>query len=99
VIRDVLQRTVSSEYFGDQPQIHVNTTDSFQGSQAQIIIYSFVRSNSEHEIGNLLKDFRRLHVAITRAQHQLIFFGDTETLRHGGDRNLARLVEMALGNV
>jgi superfamily I DNA and/or RNA helicase len=41
-----------------------------------------VRSNDDNEIG-FLKDYRRMNVAITRAQEQLIVIGDSATI--GGD--------------
>lgn len=60
-------------------RLAINTLDSFQGRDNQIIIYSFVRSNSEHKIG-FLNEVRRLNVMMTRAKSLLIMIGDSETL-------------------
>uniref|UniRef100_A0A3B4BP15 DNA replication ATP-dependent helicase/nuclease n=1 Tax=Pygocentrus nattereri TaxID=42514 RepID=A0A3B4BP15_PYGNA len=46
-----------------------------------IIIVSFVRSHPEGNLGELLKDWRRLNVAITRAKHKLLMLGSAPTLR------------------
>ncbi|KAG5438491.1 hypothetical protein PCANB_002595 [Pneumocystis canis] len=61
--------------------IEINTADSFQGRDKDCIIISFVRSNDKNEIGSLLRDWRRLNVAFTRAKSKLIFFGSKITLR------------------
>lgn len=50
----------------------VNTVDSFQGQERDIIIMSCVRSNG---IG-FLSDRQRLCVALTRAKHSLILCGN-----------------------
>lgn len=57
----------------------INTLDSFQGRDNQIIFYSFVRSNREHKIG-FLNEVRRLNVMMTRAKSLLVMVGDSETL-------------------
>ena len=46
--------------------VQVHTVDSFQGSEADIVLLSFVRTSRE-SVG-FLKDFRRLNVALTRAK-------------------------------
>ncbi|KAJ7324266.1 hypothetical protein JRQ81_017286 [Phrynocephalus forsythii] len=53
-------------------KVEVNTVDKYQGRDKSIIIVSFVRNNSDGSLGELLKDWRRLNVAITRAKHKLI---------------------------
>jgi len=58
--------------------INVNTVDSYQGQESDIVILSCVRSNTR-TLG-FLKDKRRLNVSITRARYTLIIFGDSDTL-------------------
>jgi len=59
--------------------ISVDTIDSFQGQERDVVYISLVRSNSEGEIG-FLKDTRRMNVAMTRAKKKLVVIGDSATL-------------------
>ncbi|XP_060141860.1 DNA replication ATP-dependent helicase/nuclease DNA2 isoform X1 [Globicephala melas] len=60
--------------------VEVNTVDKYQGRDKSIILVSFVRSNEDGTLGELLKDWRRLNVAITRAKHKLILLGCVPSL-------------------
>jgi superfamily I DNA and/or RNA helicase len=60
--------------------MRVMTVDSFQGSECDVVILSFVRSNSRGSVG-FVKGYQRLNVALTRAKHLLICVGCAETLR------------------
>lgn len=66
------------EHFPDA-DIQVDTIDSFQGQERDVIYISLVRSNDKGEIG-FLKDTRRMNVAMTRARKKLIMIGDSATL-------------------
>lgn len=59
--------------------IEVNTIDSFQGQEKEVIIISLVRSNETANIG-FLSDYRRMNVAMTRAKKKLIVIGDSSTI-------------------
>lgn len=60
----------------------VNTIDSFQGQERDIIYISLVRSNEKGVIG-FLSDVRRMNVAMTRAKKKLVIIGDSSTIgRH-----------------
>ncbi|XP_070820257.1 DNA replication ATP-dependent helicase/nuclease DNA2 [Chaetodon trifascialis] len=62
--------------------VEVNTVDRYQGRDKSVIVLSFVRSTAEEgTLGELLKDWRRLNVAITRAKHKLLMVGSATTLR------------------
>lgn len=60
-------------------KISVNTIDSFQGQERDIVYISMTRSNAEGEIG-FLSDIRRMNVAMTRARKKLVVIGDSATL-------------------
>jgi hypothetical protein len=47
--------------------VEINTVDGFQGREKKIIIFSTTRCNQRNAIG-FLDDWRRLNVALTRAQ-------------------------------
>ncbi|XP_044009982.1 uncharacterized ATP-dependent helicase C29A10.10c-like [Aphidius gifuensis] len=57
--------------------IDVNTVDSFQGQEQDIIIMSCVRSKG---IG-FVSDPNRLNVSLTRAKHSMILFGNFEAFK------------------
>jgi superfamily I DNA and/or RNA helicase len=59
--------------------IAVNTIDSFQGQERDVVYISMTRSNSEQVIG-FLTDVRRMNVAMTRARKKLVVIGDSATL-------------------
>ena len=59
--------------------IRCSTIDSYQGQEKEVIIISLVRSNPDQNIG-FLSDYRRMNVAMTRAQERLIIIGDSATL-------------------
>lgn len=60
-------------------KISVDTIDSFQGQERDIIYISLTRSNTNKEIG-FLSDIRRMNVALTRARKKLVVIGDSSTL-------------------
>ncbi|ERJ05107.1 DNA helicase protein [Halorhabdus tiamatea SARL4B] len=80
----VLQTAMEQCDFNHKP-ILVQTFDAFQGSEREVMILSFVRSNSHGNIGFLGGETgeRRLNVAMTRAKHHCAMFGDWDTLAQG----------------
>lgn len=78
-IQDVLDKHVE----GPTHFVTIDTVDSFQGSEREAIIVSFVRSNDMGETGFLTRaeeGARRLNVALTRAKKHLTLIGNFETL-------------------
>ncbi|PNJ72296.1 DNA2 isoform 5, partial [Pongo abelii] len=73
IINDLLARSSIG-------MVEVNTVDKYQGRDKSIVLVSFVRSNKDGTVGELLKDWRRLNVAITRAKHKLILLGCVPSL-------------------
>jgi len=59
--------------------IQVNTIDSFQGQEKEVVYISLTRSNVNQQIG-FLADVRRMNVAMTRAKKKLIVIGDSATV-------------------
>ncbi|RWS12828.1 NFX1-type zinc finger-containing protein 1-like protein [Dinothrombium tinctorium] len=64
--------------------VKVCTIDEFQGEESEIIIISFVRSNSEKRIG-FLSNANRVCVALTRAKHALYAVGNFEMIAKCND--------------
>ena len=61
-------------------EIEMHTADKYQGRDKEVVILSCVRSNEQNSVGELLKDWRRVNVAITRARSKLIVLGSQNTL-------------------
>jgi ATP-dependent RNA/DNA helicase IGHMBP2 len=76
--------------FASTEGVSVNTIDSFQGQERDVVYLSLVRSNDQGDIG-FLRDYRRMNVAMTRARMKLVIIGDSATL--GNDRFFAELLE------
>ncbi|GMI04103.1 hypothetical protein TrVE_jg11226 [Triparma verrucosa] len=70
--------------------VTVATVDSSQGSEAEVVIVSFVRSREGGGVG-FLNDGRRINVGLTRAKEKLICVGDVATIRRG--KILKRFIE------
>lgn len=62
-----------------EANVTIDTIDSFQGQERDVIYISLVRSNDKGEIG-FLSDSRRMNVAMTRARKKLVIIGDSATL-------------------
>jgi DNA replication ATP-dependent helicase Dna2 len=67
------------------PDLEMHTADRFQGRDKEVIIMSCVRSNSERKVGDLLRDWRRVNVAFTRARTKMLIVGSKNTLRDGSE--------------
>jgi superfamily I DNA and/or RNA helicase len=77
VLKELLAHSPELQAYGDK--IAVNTIDSFQGQERDIVYISMARSNAEGVIG-FLSDIRRMNVAMTRARKKLVVVGDSATL-------------------
>ncbi|SMQ50457.1 unnamed protein product [Zymoseptoria tritici ST99CH_3D7] len=63
-------------------KVEFNTTDAFQGREAEIIIFSCVRASDKGGVG-FLQDIRRMNVGLTRAKCSLWVLGNSESLSRG----------------
>lgn len=77
LLQEQLEHTPELQAYGNK--IAVNTIDSFQGQERDIVYISMTRSNTEGSIG-FLSDIRRMNVAMTRAKKKLVVVGDSATL-------------------
>lgn len=77
LLKEQLEHSPELKAYGNR--ISVNTIDSFQGQERDIVYISMTRSNTENRIG-FLSDIRRMNVAMTRARKKLVVIGDSATL-------------------
>lgn len=81
--KTLISKTIQTEYLNNLgSEIPVNSVDAFQGGQKDIVIYSTVRSSSEHSNIGFLKEQERLNVAFSRAKRLLIIIGDIDQLNN-----------------
>ncbi|KAL2176276.1 DNA replication factor Dna2-domain-containing protein [Thermothelomyces heterothallicus CBS 202.75] len=93
LLRSAAAATAAAIGGGDIREVEMHTADRFQGRDKQVVILSLVRSNEQCAIGELLKDWRRINVAFTRAKTKLLVVGSRSTLGGcGEDEMLARFV-------
>lgn len=60
--------------------LEILTADQFQGRDKECVIISMVRCNKQLNGGSLLKELRRVNVAMTRAKSKLIIIGSRSTI-------------------
>jgi ATP-dependent RNA/DNA helicase IGHMBP2 len=77
LLQDVLKDGTAAGLMSGR--LSINTVDSFQGQERDVIYISLVRSNEKGEIG-FLSDTRRMNVAMTRARKKLVIIGDSATI-------------------
>lgn len=73
--------------------VEVLTVDRYQGRDKAAVLLSLVRSNPQRAAGQLLADWQRLNVAVTRARAKLLIVGSASTV--SSVPLLAELVSMA----
>lgn len=73
-----LRETLSALAFSEFLAVEVDTVDAFQGRQADIVFFSFVRNTGP---ATFYADDRRINVAISRARDAVYLVGDIEYIR------------------
>ncbi|KAF9234817.1 Dna2-domain-containing protein [Melanogaster broomeanus] len=69
-----------SHLLQDKKDIEILTADKSQGRDKDCVVISMVRANDHGQVGELLKDWRRINVSFTRAQSKLVIIGSRKTL-------------------
>ncbi|MHB9071265.1 MAG: AAA domain-containing protein [Sedimentisphaerales bacterium] len=59
----------------DAISIRTNTVDKFQGMEMPIVIVGLVRASSNKYAGKFVREYRRINVALSRAQNLLVIIG------------------------
>lgn len=94
LLRQELRAVVGS---AASAELEMHTADKFQGRDKEVVVLSCVRSNDTHNVGDLLKDWRRVNVAVTRARSKLIIIGSKSTLGLSQNEVLEGLVKLMDG--
>lgn len=74
--------------------VEIDTVDSFQGREKDVIVFSCVRTAAENRGIGFVRDVRRMNVGLTRARSSLIILGSAQALAEGS-ADWAELVEDA----
>ena len=103
-IMDQIRKSELINLYSDTLDIEVNTVDSFQGQERDIVIFSTVRSNFSNTDDNstitsgigFLNDFRRMNVALSRAKFGCYIVGNACTLTL--NNYWKKLIEFCISN-
>lgn len=63
--------------------VEIDTVDSFQGREKDVIVFSCVRTAAANRGIGFVRDVRRMNVGLTRARSSLIILGSAEALAAG----------------
>lgn len=85
----LLKKTFEHEKYSS---LEILTADQFQGRDKECIVISMVRSNPQMNGGSLLKELRRVNVAVTRAKSKLIIIGSRSTI--GSVREIKSFIDL-----
>ncbi|OHT04411.1 regulator of nonsense transcripts 1 [Tritrichomonas foetus] len=80
----LIKNTIHQKFgkrFKNIHKLEISSVDGFQGREKDFIILSFVRSNSENDIG-FTNDDRRLCVQMSRAKYGLFILMNIHTYKH-----------------
>lgn len=97
--RQTLINRLTTELTGGvRVRLGVHTVDSFQGQEADVIIYSVTRSNKRGRLG-FTQERPRLNVALSRSRQLLLIVGDhVSARRRSGDNPVRDVIEYVEGN-
>lgn len=74
--------------------VEIDTVDSFQGREKDVVIFSCVRTAAAERGIGFVRDVRRMNVGLTRARSTLIILGSAHALAEGSN-DWAELVDDA----
>lgn len=74
--------------------VEIDTVDSFQGREKDVVIFSCVRTAAPERGIGFVRDVRRMNVGLTRARSTLIILGSAQALAEGST-DWSELVEDA----
>ena len=78
-----LRYILSQHDFSEMLAVEADTVDAFQGRQADIVFFSFVRNTGP---ATFYADDRRMNVAISRARDAVYLVGDIDYIRSKSKR-------------
>ena len=91
-LKDAIRKLDIKEYMA----VEVDTVDAFQGRQADIVFFSFVRTTGP---ATFFSDPRRMNVAISRARDAVYLVGDLKYIKSKNVDVLKKLAKLGVVQV
>lgn len=92
-----IRAEIRKEAVLDDLRVECATVHAFQGREVDIAIYSIARKNRDNSIG-MLRDWRHLNVALSRARDFLVIVGGMEFCKNVADPNPFRKIIEFIGS-
>jgi len=90
----IIKRSINAREWENFLFTRIATVDSFQGSESDVVIISYVRSPEENGIG-FVDDANRINVAHTRCRREMAVIGDLASLQANARNNIFQRMERA----
>jgi len=78
--------------------VEVLTVDQAQGRDKSCVIVSLVRCNDDNNLGELIKDWRRLNVLLSRGKCKLLLVGSLPTLSNDPNSSFKPVLDLIKSN-
>jgi len=72
----------------------IDTIDRFQGSDRELVIFGLTHCPRDTKLGQIVRDWRRINVALTRSKRKLILISSVSALKASKTPVLEKLITL-----